>query len=66
MREASGASWRANSAPSPEDAPVITAVQPSKNFMMCERMVGPCELASSCIYEREAWLVSRYCAVKGG
>jgi hypothetical protein len=29
-------------------------------------MVGPCELACSLVYEWEARLVSRYCAVKGG
>jgi hypothetical protein len=33
---------------------------------MCERMVGPFEIAYPLIYEWEAWLVSRYCAVKGG
>ena len=30
---ACGASWRANSAPKPAEAPVIKAVQPSKNFI---------------------------------
>jgi hypothetical protein len=29
-------------------------------------MFGQCELVYPLIYEWEAWLVSRYCAVKGG
>jgi hypothetical protein len=34
--------------------------------MMCERMVGSYELAVPLVYEWEAWLVSGFCAVKGG